>query len=308
LVGGASHTLTIAATDDGSPATTGFSTLTVNVRGLDEDLHAWWQLDETAGSLALDSSGNHRHGDLSGVATWTPRAPADGALELDGSTACVENTASAGFSGTAPFTVAAWVRVPPSHNADAVLAQQQQAGAEGDVGSYLIKVSADGTVRFTVRGREENGTTAGDQFVITSSTSIGDGDWHHVACVRDGDAGRVFIDGVQSASGSGAVRVMNPDLTVAVGANVRLDNAHLAATVDDVRFYQDALGATQIQMAAGAPKVAVTHPVAGGVDIPSGVGLLLQTAASDPDGPAPSLSWSHLSGPGTVSFSPAGSG
>ena len=308
LVEGASHTLTIEATDDDSPAASGSSTLTIGVIGMDDELHAWWPLDETSGPLALDASGNFRHGELNGDAVWISRAPANGALELDGATGRIENTAGDGFSGTDSFTVAAWVKLPPAHNADGVLAQQQQAGANGDVGSYVITIMANGTVRFTVRGLEEGGGSTGNQFDITSSAAINDGDWHHIACVRDGETGRIFIDGVLEASGTGAVRVMNPDLAVAVGADVRNDASFLAATVDDIRFYQDALAALQIQKAAGAPKVAVTHPVAGTVDIPADVGLLLTTAASDPDGATPSLSWSHLSGPGVATFEPAGAG
>jgi autotransporter-associated beta strand protein len=308
LVEGASHSLTIEATDDDSPAATGSTTLDIEVIGLDDQLHAWWPLDETAGPIAYDVTGNFRHGELLGGTAWVPRSPANGALELNGSSDLIENNAAAGFSGTASFTVAAWVKLPPSHHSDGVLAQQQQGGTDGDAGSYLITIRADGSVRFIVRGREEGGETIGNQFDISSAATIDDGSWHHVACVRDGESGRIFIDGALSGSGSGAIRVMNPDLTVAVGADARHDSDFLEAIVDDIRFYQDALGATQIQKAAGAPKVAITHPVAGTVDIPSGVGLLLQTATSDPDGSTPSLSWSHVSGPGSVSFNPAGPG
>ncbi len=308
LTEGASHALTIETTDDGSPAATGTGTLGIQVIGLGDQLHAWWKLDETAGPLAYDSSGNFRHGELTGDTQWTPRAPANGALELDGTTGRIENAYSAGLAGASSFTITAWVKLPPGHDADGVLVQQQQPGAGGDIGSYVITVRADGTIRFRLHGCETGGGPADDQFDITSAASISDGNWHHVACARDGEYGRIFVDGSLSASGQGAVRALDPDFTLAVGADVRNDSSFLAAEFDDIRFYQDALAAAQIQKVAGAPKVAVTHPVAGTVDIPAGVGILLETAASDPDGPAPALSWSLVSGPGSVAFDPAGPG
>ena len=62
-------------------------------------------------------------------------------------------------------------------------------------------MTAGGSVRFRVHATDLNFLTETDQFDITTAETIHDGTWHHVACVRDGETGRIFIDGVESVSG-----------------------------------------------------------------------------------------------------------
>lgn len=308
LIPGSIHTLTLSAVDNGSPQLTGTATVVIEVLGLHERLHAWWPLDETSGTLAADASGNARNADLTGGGSWITRAPANPCLQLNGTNARLDHNGNNALSGDTPFTLAAWVRVPATHSADAVLIQQQESGSTGHIGRHIVHVRGDGRVRFGVYGKEAGGTNEAYQFDITSTASIDDGNWHHVACVRDGTTGRIFIDGVQSATASGAIRMLDPSLTVAIGCDARNNNAFLNAAVDDVRIYPDALGAAQIQRVAGTPKIAITSPSAASAAIPEGVGLLLAAAASDPDGPAPAISWSLVSGPGAVTFQSTPSG
>lgn len=308
LVPGTTHTLTLSAVDNGSPPLTGTSTVVIEVLGLHERLHTWWPLDETSGTLVSDASGNLRHADLTGGGSWITRAPANPCLQLNGTNARLDHNGNNALAGDSPFTLAAWVRVPATHSTDAVLIQQQESGSTGHIGRYIVHIRGDGKVRFGVYGRDAAGGNEAYQFDITSTAAIDDGNWHHVACVRDGTTGRVFIDGTQSATASGAIRMLDPSLTIAVGCDARNNNAFLNAAVDDVRIYPDALAATQIQRVAGTPKISITSPAADSAAIPENVGLLLSAAASDPDGPAPGITWSLVSGPGPVSFGSPSSG
>lgn len=305
LTPGDTHVLTVSATDNGSPPMTGETTVTLTVLGLHEQLHAWWKLDESSGTHVADSSGNGRDAALTGGAAWIPRAAANGALQLDGTNARFSYLDNHSLAGDTPFSLAAWVRVPASHAADGMLIQQNESGASGHIGRYLVNVKAGGRINFSVYGKDANQANEAYQFDITGTTAINDGLWHHVACVRDGTTGRIFIDGIPEASASGPVRMLDPTLTVAVGYDARNNNTYLKADVDDVRIYADALGAAQIQRIAGTPKLAITRPASPSVHIPSGVGLLLETAASDPDGPPPPIEWSQAGGPGAVTIGTA---
>jgi hypothetical protein len=298
---GGDHVLTVAATDNGSPPQTGETTVTIHVNSLHEQLHAWWKLDETGGSTALDCSGHARHGQLAGGAAWVPRAAADNALLLTAGGSFSHTDFEALF-GSVSFSVAAWVQVPPSHAADGVLIQQSATAAHGGPGRFRVMILGDGRVNFTVAGWDEGFTDDGAQFNLTTGQTIHDGQWHHVACVRDGANGRIFIDGVEAASGSGVVRKLESESIIAVGADLASNTAFLNATVDDVRIYADVLCPAQLVAVAGTPKLALLNPAANPVRIPEGVGLLLETAASDPDGPAPQIEWTLAEGPAPVTF------
>jgi len=246
LIAGSSHVLTVSATDDGSPAMTGSANVTVQVLTLDQQLHAWWRLDETADTTVHDSSGNNRHADLTGGGAWVARGATGRALQLNGSDARFTHADFEALTGNVAFTVAAWVKVPASHAADGVLIQQTAASVYGGPGRYRVTVKADGRVNFSVHGWDEAYTEEGDQFQITSPQTIHDGSWHHLACVRDGGAGRIFIDGIECAGASGTIRLLEFEGATTVGCDAAANTAYLNATVDDVRVYAEALASPQI--------------------------------------------------------------
>jgi autotransporter-associated beta strand protein len=304
LTPGSVHFLTISTTDNGSPATAGSAIATIQVLGLHEQLHAWWKLDETSGAFASDSSGNARDAGLTSGGSWITRAAANNALQLNGTSTRLDYMGNNSLSGATPFSVAAWVKVPVTHAADGMIIQQREAGSTGYLGTYRVVVKTNGRINFNLYGRDANGANEAFQFDITtpSGVTVNDGTWHHVACVRDGTSGRIYIDGVLRASGSGAIRMLDPVLTVAIGGDARDNNTFLNAAVDDVRIYADALGSQQLTRIAGTPKTAITSPLAETASIPSGVGILLQSAASDPNGTTPASAWTMVGGPGSVTF------
>ncbi len=278
----------------------GTADVEITERSLDEGLFAWWQLDESAGAVAFDSSGNHRDAWLAGSASWVPRATADHALQLNGIDAGFSRFDPASPAGPTPFTVAAWVKVPPEHATEAVLVQQ--AGGSGP-GYQRVSITAGGNVRFVVYGNDAGATGEGFQFDLVSATKIHDGQWHHIACMRDGADGRIFIDAVESAFGSGTPRLLVGDSTFSVGYDAVAAAGHLDATVDDVRIYREALAEAQIARIAAAPKIGFITPLAdGGIIVPEGAGLIVSAGASSPSGAQPAISWSMPSGPGAVWF------
>jgi Concanavalin A-like lectin/glucanases superfamily len=83
-------------------------------------VHGWWKLDETSGTVAADSSNGGRTGTASGGVGWS-----NGAALFNGSTASIA-TASSPVDATRSFTVSAWL-FPVSGGPGCSIGVSQQA-------------------------------------------------------------------------------------------------------------------------------------------------------------------------------------
>lgn len=193
---------------------------------------AWWQLNEGSGATVNDATGNGNAGNVAG-ATWTTGRQGGG-LEFDGVDDQITFGNGPSLEGKTDFTVTAWIR----STASGVVIQQRNGGFDGE---YQLKVNGDGTVHFFLYGN------SAFQFDITSTNTVNDGQWHHLAAVRDGVNGHLYIDGVESASGSGPIRDLRSSIGVGVGADIRDNNNHFRGTIDDIRIYDVALRPGEIQ-------------------------------------------------------------
>jgi hypothetical protein len=200
------------------------------------NLRAWWKLDDATGSITDDHTGRPQDGTISGAA-WTTGI-SGGALDFDGIDDGILVGSAAAVTGSGNLTLAAWVKIDPGSPLATVI-QQREAGATGHQGQYVLNVNASGTVNFFIY----NNSTY--QFDLTTSGTVNDGQWHYLAAVREGIAGRIYIDGVQAASGSGAVQALAPH-PVAIGYDHRDNNKRFDGLIDDVRIYERALSATEI--------------------------------------------------------------
>jgi Concanavalin A-like lectin/glucanases superfamily len=107
--------------------------------------------------------------------------------------------------------------------------------------------------------------------VVNSATTLNDGKWHHVTCVRDTPASklRMYVDG--AVSGSVALtNTCSNNITnsTALTISSRTDNSpttlYLIGTIDDVRVYNRALSYQEIQQLyhLGAGNIAHSNTVA----------------------------------------------
>ncbi|MEZ6062492.1 MAG: LamG domain-containing protein [Planctomycetaceae bacterium] len=145
---------------------------------------ASWQFDETAGSTAVDSVGDS-DGTIEGAART--HGVTGGGLQFDGVNDRVTVGTGASLGGRADFTAAAWIRT--SATSDGVVVQQRDSGFNGE---YQVLVQSDGYITFFVYGNFRT------QFTFSSVRTVNDGEWHHVAAVRSGAQGLIYIDGQQS--------------------------------------------------------------------------------------------------------------
>ena len=208
--------------------------------------YAYWHLNETVGTTALDSSGNGRNGTYSHVtlAQAGPQPPgfpgfpaANLAGVFNGTNSTVACGTAGSLSGTNDFTVMAWIKTVAASNG--VVIQQRDGSGSGYNGEYVLAVN--GAVSFYVY---DNGAY---QFNITTSQKVNDGQWHHLVAVRSGGSGSVYIDGALAGSGAGTIQPLSSAITTCIGYDQRDGTAAFNGTLADVAVFGRALSAATVQ-------------------------------------------------------------
>jgi len=200
---------------------------------IDPNLIAWWKLDETSGTIAQDSSGSN-HGTLYGGPVWTT-GQIDGALSFDGLDDYV-STASVVMTNTTNITMAGWVYWNAA-SANSVFFYNGHPGTNGY--GVLVTNGACGTGnKITVLIGGENCDA------VSSSTILPTNQWTHIALTREGTAWKLYVNGVYKHTGTTSPNV--PSGTTLIGAGTILGQNNFNGTIDDVRFYNRALSATEV--------------------------------------------------------------
>lgn len=158
---------------------------------------AYYQLQETGGTSATDSSGNGHTGTYEGSPTLgdTPGIPEGGtcvAFVAASSQDCKLDTLGSIGSNIATCTVEFWVRTSSTSGPQAVLGEVS-TGTSTIVAVYLntanSEVQSNGKTCFHLRD------SAGHQQRMDISTNIYDGSWHHVVWVAgSNNNSTVYVD------------------------------------------------------------------------------------------------------------------
>lgn len=202
-------------------------------------LVAYWNLDETAGSIARDSAGDN-DGTLRGNPLWRATGgKVDGALELDGtgdyvSTTFILNPADGAFS------VFAWIK--GGNQGQVVISQASNVGGV----NWLSMAPSDGRLMTELMGLGRSSSTLMSQTVIT------DGNWHHLGFVWDGSYRILYVDGAEVAKDvKPQSRLGSADSGLYFGAGKTLEAAgFLSGLIDDIRIYNQALSAEDVNTLA----------------------------------------------------------
>ena len=174
----------------------------------------YWNLDETSGTTAADSSGNGRSatyttggltdasGFTRGVVAGLPANSPDTGVTLDGTTACLATASSTATVAPVSLTEVVWFRTTSTAGGKLLGFESPQVGvATGPGGSYDRHLYMDGagTVWF--------GVSNGGPVTISSPSALNDGAWHMAAASLGAGGMRLYIDGAQvgtSANAAGA--------------------------------------------------------------------------------------------------------
>ena len=281
-------------------------------------------MDEGSGTTATDARGGDNNGALANGAAWTS---AGGGVSgtgviLDGANDQVNlvdsddiNTAAHGLR-----TVAMWFKADDPTSAAKQVLYQEGGGTRG-LAIYL----ESGLLYVGGWNNGDNGW--GSTFL---STELDDTGWHHVALVLDADGATTlqsgafagYLDGLEFARGDAAqLNSHTGDIGLGVmrgggefhdgdqtGTGLRFDGV-----LDEFHLWNRALNLGEVGQLYGwgnaAPALDLSSIPAspGSVVIPSGVGVVLSGAVSDPD--PTTTTWEELSVPpsGVITFDDAAS-
>lgn len=208
---------------------------------------SYWPLNETTGTTALDYAGKGHDGEQSNsitLAVMGPRPPAfpgfsagNTAYQFDGFSSFIRCGNNAAISGASDFTVEAWVNTTASSGSQAIVHQRETGG--GWVGAYRVSVNADGTVYFGLYGSDW-------QFNFSGSVKVNDGKWHHIAVVRNGTTGSIYVDGAMVGTRTANMQDLDGTIPVYIGVNHRDNNEYFSGMIASVAIYDKALSAAQI--------------------------------------------------------------
>lgn len=153
------------------------------------------------------------------------------------------------------FTVSAWIKAESGSAGGAVIAQDGYSGGWFVLQSY-------GAISFQFKGNP------GPPQYTTSNLGINDGKWHLITavCHADttiitGNTATIYVDGksvpTTAVNFGGAYHTTSANLLI---ANRTGSAAYFPGSIDDVRIYNRALSATEVQQLynAGAPGKGVT--------------------------------------------------
>ena len=216
---------------------------------------AAYSFDEGLGSTAVDASGNGHPGAIVGAA-WTTGGRYGGALSFDGTDDYV-GLGSLGTFYQGGFTLQAWVQKATGKSDVAVV------GTWAGSGPMLWVDHLASRYHLTLNGGLSSYLDSGQNPVL--------GIWQHVAATYDGSTARYYIDGVQVASravgsGAGASDVWR------IGAYGSSPGGFFDGLIDDVRIYDRALSAAEVQSDMNTP-VTIANS-----DIPTDPGNFVVTA------------------------------
>ena len=133
----------------------------------------------------------------------------------------------------------------------------QWYSGRGLVDGYVKKNTADwGTS--VLNGKFAFGVGTPDT-TVSSSATINDGNWHHLAATRDGTSGamNVYADGTLSGSGTGPTSALTSPPYLRLGC-LQTGANFLGGTTDEVCLYNRVLGQAEIAALSTTPALPVT--------------------------------------------------
>ncbi len=201
-------------------------------------LVAHYKLDETSGTVAVDSSGNGNDGVYTGAGVTLGQAgvcPASTSVDFDGIDGHVAIPSSPSLDGlSSDFTVATWVNL----DVDQLMRifSNQRLGGLG--GSWAFGPLGNGGLRFTTLALQD----------YNQPSSVLTGVWHHLAVVFDANfVAHFYLDGALQGTiaGGGPANPPNPGWFIAV-LDLTLNMEFFDGKIDDVQVYSGSATDTDI--------------------------------------------------------------
>jgi cytoskeletal protein CcmA (bactofilin family) len=216
----------------------------VNVDNADVNVLGGLFADGGIVEFTQDYGGGRRDGIIIGEPLWVS-GRVGGAARFNGANEYLEVAQESPFDISQRITVAAWIKV------NAFNRSYQAIVTKGDSAWRIQRYSNTSKIEFSCTGLSN--------WYMFSNGSVNDGQWHHVAGVYDGSRMYIYIDGSldnwQYSSGT----ISTNNYKVIIGENAQQRGRYWNGLIDDVRVYNVALDANDI------------NSIKNGADITSGL-------------------------------------
>ncbi len=146
-----------------------------------------WKLDENTGTAANDTSGNGLSGTLTNSPTWTTGKKGSG-VSFAGSDQHIlrADDSNLDFISSDSFAIETWFKHTTASAQEVILSKYAAAG-------YKIIMESDGDITC---GLDYDSTWTPTDFATSTAATYDDGNWHHIACVKNGSTDlKLYIDG-----------------------------------------------------------------------------------------------------------------
>ncbi|MHC4739840.1 MAG: LamG-like jellyroll fold domain-containing protein [Planctomycetota bacterium] len=201
---------------------------------IEDGLVSYWKLDGDA----IDSAGNN-NGTIYGATPTTGQI--NDALDFDGTNDYVEIADEPfDFGSDTDFSVCAWIKTTYTSDRRKIV-DKKMAGHAPYTG--FVFYTDSGVAIFNLKDNADS------VYAVTTSI-VNDGNWHFIAGVadRDGDI-QIYHNGFLEDSESLAlVDNINNNVPLAIGRSMDYNGQYFDGSIDDVRIYDRALSAEEIEV------------------------------------------------------------
>jgi hypothetical protein len=258
----------------------------------DPAMKGYWNLDETGGAVAADSAFYPHDGTLMNMddEAWVP-GQSGHALQFDGATDFVMMPAYKGIPGTKARTCMAWIKTTGTLAPIVYWGDKTTTG-----GIWEMRVNSSGQLRVQMNGLGVNGITP-----------VNTGQWVHVAAMlpaggNNSDDVLLYVNGALETGGTLVAGTINTvaAATMRIGANET--GNYFAGLIDEVRIYDRALTVSELRRIAGLfmADAGADRTVACRIG-ETNISVQLEGKIVNGTG-AETVTWSKVSGPGTLAF------
>jgi fibronectin type 3 domain-containing protein len=233
-------------------------------------LVAAYGFDEGSGSGVTDASGNGNNGTTAST-TWASSGKYGKALQFNGTSSLVTIADAASLHLSSGMTLEAWV------NPSTVNANWRDVIYKGNDNFYLSATSTNSS-------RPDAGMIAGGTYADAfGPAKLPANTWSYLTETYDGSTLRLYVNGTQVASTAHTGSIATSTNPLQIGGD-SIYGQHFAGLIDEVRVYNTALTASQIQTDQASP----VNPSGPDTTPPTQPGTLTATAVS---GGEVDLSW-----------------
>jgi hypothetical protein len=247
-----------------------------------------WRFDEASGAQLADLSATGAWGKLIGAQREAGRVGAG--LTLDGKNGFASSSQNLAQWIGGDSTVTAWVKTSATGSND----HWRTRGLMGSIAdpsesAELLVGALDGSGRI--------GAKFWDGGMVKSGAPINDGKWHHVAFTRSQSNGevKIYVDGQPAGSGtSGAGKRIARFFSVGRIDRMRSEpwpqsDHYWPGSLDEVRIYNKALSAVEVQQVYGDTNAPATTPTSVSNTPTATAPIATATATSAPSATATAL-------------------